>query len=107
MKNEEVFLRAILASVSRQIFSVDDILRLVAISSSKEKMVAAYNLCDGSRTQGEVAKEMGLDPGNFSRTVARWIDEGIVIKIADGKFTNLMHIYPLPRDSLTKFENKS
>jgi hypothetical protein len=44
------------------------------------KLLKAYNLCDGSKTQTEVAKAAGLDSGNFSRTVTRWVDSGVLFK---------------------------
>jgi hypothetical protein len=102
--NEEALLRAILSAVARRTFRVADILALVAIGAGKDKQIAAYNLCDGTRTQGEIAKALALDPGNFSRTVGRWIDEGIVIKVGDGRDVKLQHVYPLPRDALKRAE---
>lgn len=106
MSNNEALLRAILGAVARQTFSIDDILKLVAVGAGKEKQIAAYNLADGTRTQAEIAKELSLDQGNLSRTVARWIDEGIVIKTGDGRDLKLLHVYPLPRDALKRAEKK-
>lgn len=106
MSNEEALLRAILSAVARQTYTVEDILRLVAVGAGKEKQIAAYNLADGSRTQAQISKELGLDAGNFSRTVARWIDEGIVVKVGDGREIKLQHVYPLPRDAIKRSEKK-
>src|SRR6185295_19715795 len=73
-------LRAILGMTARQAISVDDLVQTVAPKGSGEAQMEAYNLCDGSHSQGEIAKAVGLDPGNFSRTVGRWIEAGVVMK---------------------------
>ena len=104
MGSEETFLRAILATVARQTFSPARILEIMGPNSG-EKQRRAFNLCDGSRTQTEVAKELGLDSGNFSKTLGRWIDEGIVIRVGEGRETRPLHVYPLP-DALLKKEIK-
>ena len=70
--------------------------------SAGEKQLRAYNLCDGSRTQADIAKELGLDPGNFSKTLTRWIDEGIVIRIGEKRESRPLHVYPLPAALLKK-----
>lgn len=93
---QEQLLRAILATVARQTFPPEFIVDKVAIGADKAKQVEAYNLCDGSRSQTEIAKHFGLDPGNFSRTVARWIDLGIVIKVGLSRDVKLLHVYPIP-----------
>jgi hypothetical protein len=95
-------LRAILGMTARQAISVDDLVQAVAPKGSSTAQMEAYNLCDGSRTQGQIAKEIGLDSGNFSRTVARWVDAGIVMKLGDARDATLLHIYPIPRDRFSK-----
>jgi hypothetical protein len=106
MASEEQLLRAILATVARQTFPVGAILDVVAVGSDKAKQIRAYNLCDGSRSQGEVAKIAGLDSGNFSKTLTRWIDAGIVIRIGENRDIKLVHVYPLP-DTEVKRASKS
>jgi hypothetical protein len=59
------------------------------------KQLKAYNLCDGTRTQGEVAKAAGLDNGNFSRTTVRWVESGVLFKVGTGRDAKLLHLYPL------------
>ncbi len=93
---QEQLLRAILATVARQTFSTEYIVEKVAVGSDKIKQVNAYNLCDGSRSQAEIAKAVGLDAGNFSRTVARWVDLGIVVKLGEAREIKLVHVYPIP-----------
>lgn len=68
------------------------------IGQAKKKQLKAYNLCDGTRTVGQIAKKVKIDSGNFSRTAQRWIEHGIVFSFADGIEKRLLHIYPLPED---------
>lgn len=97
MPNEEIYLRAILATVARQTFPTQELSRLVSPPGAPgEWQIAAYNLCDGTRSQGEIAKELSIDSGNFSRTVGRWIDLGILLKVGENRETRLVHLYPLP-----------
>jgi len=106
MTNEEIYLRAILATVARQTFPVVLLEKLVAPKKGLEKQVAAYNLCDGTRTAAEIARELGLDTGNFSKTVGRWLELGILIRVGEGKENRPLHVYPLPAD-LGKGEKRS
>ncbi len=59
------------------------------------KQIDAFNMCDGHHTQAEITKALHLDTGNFSRTVARWEQRGIVFHIGVGKDERLLHLYPL------------
>ena len=93
---QEQLLRAILATVARQTFSVDFITEKVAVGTDKTKQIEAYNMCDGSKSQAEIAKQLNLDQSNFSKTVARWVDLGIVVKVGQLRDIKLVHIYPIP-----------
>ena len=106
MASQEQLLRAILATVARQTFSIDAILDVVAVGSDKAKQIRAYNLCDGSRSQSEVAKAAGLDSGNFSKTLTRWIDAGVVVRVGENRDVKPVHVYPLP-DAAVKKASKS
>ena len=99
MNSQEAYLRAILGTVARQTFPVDRILEIVGAG---EKQLRAFNMCDGTRTQAQITKELGLDKGNFSKSLGRWIDEGIVIRVTEGKETRLVHVYPLPDSKMKK-----
>lgn len=46
-----------------------------------DKYMAAYDLCDGSRGVSEIARLSGLDHGNLSRTITRWVDQGVMFKL--------------------------
>jgi DNA-binding MarR family transcriptional regulator len=93
--NSQVYLKAMLAMLARQSFPPDKLAGLVG----KGKQVEAYNLCDGTRTQSEVAKALGLDTSNFSKTVARWAEAGILIRVTEGKEIRPVHLYPLSKEA--------
>ena len=92
MDNSDVYLKAMLAMLARQSFPPEKLADLVG----KEKQIQAYNLCDGTRTQAEVAKAANLDQGNFSKTAARWAELGVLIRVTEGKEVRPVHLYPLP-----------
>ena len=96
--NEEVLLRAILAVVARQTFPPRELCAIVAPKSGMQKQIQAFNLCDGSRTQGEIAKAMGFDSGNFSKSVKRWIDAGVMTKVISDGVEKPIHVYPIPEN---------
>ena len=95
MDNSQVYLKAMLAMPARQSFPPDKLAGLVGTG----KQVEAYNLCDGTRTQSEVASALGLDKSNFSKTVARWSDAGVLIRITEGKEIRPVHLYPLSKEA--------
>lgn len=101
--NQEQLLQAILATSARQTFPPDRLAELVAPKKVKgDKQTKAFNLCDGTRTQGEIAKALKLDQGNFSRTVSRWVDAGIVFRLGEGREAKLLHAYPMPENGKNK-----
>lgn len=102
MEMQETYLRAILATVARQTFSPARILEII---NAGEKHQRAFNLCDGSKSQADIVKELGLDHSNFSKTVARWVDEGIVIRVGKNREARPLHVYPLP-EALIKRDSK-
>lgn len=58
--------------------------------------VEAFNLCDGSRNQREIATAAGIDPGNLSRAITRWREHGVIFVMGSDKSATYLHIYPLP-----------
>lgn len=104
MDNSDVYLKAMMSLIARQTYSPEKLKDLVS-SRGTENLLRAFNLCDGSKSQAEIASELKIDPGNFSRTVSQWIDDGIVVKVGEGKNTKLVHVYPLP-DKLLKPNKK-
>jgi hypothetical protein len=95
-------LRALLTVTGRAALPVEKLAGIVQSAGAGEKQLAAYNMCDGNRGQSEIAKALSLDAGNFSRTVGRWIDAGIVFRLGDGRDAKLMHVYPLPKEYAKK-----
>jgi len=90
-------LRAILTTVGRRAIPLDE-LRAILLAGGRAavKQVKAYNLCDGTRTQAEIGKQLRIDAGSMSRTVKRWVEAGIVFKITNESGTYLQHVYPSP-----------
>jgi predicted transcriptional regulator len=101
MSSEEAYLRAILATVARQTFPLEKVLEIMGPNAG-EKQLHAFNLCDGTKSQAEIAKNLGLDQGNFSKTLGRWIDAGIVIRVGQNKDVRPLHVYPLPEAAIKK-----
>jgi len=96
--DSDVLLRAILSVCARGSIPPNKLQQIIMPSGSKEKQRLAYNLCDGTKTQGEIAKSLKLDAGNFSRTVGRWLEEGVVFRLGEGREAKLLHVYPLTKD---------
>jgi DNA-binding HxlR family transcriptional regulator len=88
-------LKAILATVARGAFPPGDVYKIVAPTSGSEKQLAAYNMCDGNTPQVEIAKKLKLKESNLSRSITRWIEAGIVIRV--GTEQHPMHVYPLTK----------
>jgi hypothetical protein len=66
-----------------------------SVVAKTKKHVAAYNLCDGTRTLSEVARRAGLDQGNFSKAAARWVESGVIFWMGEGREKRLLHVYPI------------
>ena len=66
------------------------------VVGTSPKYLKAFNLCDGSKTQQEIAKKLKLDPGNLSKACARWVENGVAFSMGEGKDARLIHIYPIP-----------
>jgi len=97
--DSDAILRAILNVTARGHLPARKLVGIVVPSGSGEKQRQAYNLCDGTRSQAEIAKTLKLDQGNFSRTLGRWIDEGVVFRLGDGRDAKLLHVYPLSKET--------
>jgi hypothetical protein len=88
-------LKAILATVARGTFPPGGVYKIVAPTSGSEKQLAAYNMCDGDTPQVEIAKKLKLNKGNLSRSITRWIEAGIVVRV--GTEQRPLHVYPLTK----------
>jgi len=99
MSDELVILKAIFNMTARTALTEDDIRKTIAPRKGQEKQIVAYNLCDGSRRQGEIAKKAGLDGGNFSKAITRWVAQGVLIKLGDGNDIRPLHAFPISVES--------
>lgn len=82
-------MKAILLTQGRTAFSDEDLLKIIG---SAERSLAAYQLCDGSRTQGDVADTAGINRGNFSRLAAKWEASGVLFRIGEEQNIRLLHV---------------
>jgi hypothetical protein len=71
--------------------------RVREIVGDASKQIRAFNLCDGTRTQTEIRKAVGLDSGNFHRTAKRWIESGVAFEFRKSNESRLLHVYPLTK----------
>ena len=93
MNTTDALLKGILATVGRTVFPLEALFKIVAPSAGSTKQVLAYNLCDGDTPQAEIGKKAKLDKGSLSRSISRWIDAGVVIRVGAEGYP--LHIYPL------------
>ena len=101
MSAQETYLRAILATLARQTFP-QDVLAGHVLKGGGPKQFKAFNLCDGTRSQAEIAREAGLDAANFRKTITRWAVLGVIIRVIDGQSVTPVHVYPLSENFLPK-----
>jgi len=92
----DTLLRAMLCTIGRSAFTVRQVYDLVNPKGRGAKQIKAYNLADGSKTQAQILSATKLDQGNFSRTVTRWIESGIMFRLGEGRESRLLHIFPIP-----------
>ncbi len=95
--DEEIkgLLKVLIGVTARVAFPEEKLRQIVAPMSSSGKYVEAYNLCDGTRSQAEIAREAGIDKGNLSKAVNRWLVQGVVFSVGSSSEPRLIHVYPL------------
>jgi hypothetical protein len=81
MNVTESLLRAIFAVSVWRAFSPSEVARIVGPQKRSDKQASAYNLCDGKTSQRDIAKRTKLDQRLFSRTLSRWIEAGVVVRV--------------------------
>lgn len=81
-------LQALISAVARGPIPEAELRKLVGAPKQQQ----AFDLCDGTRRQSDIVRQLKLDSANFSKTISRWIDLGIVYRVGEG---NPRHIYPL------------
>src|SRR2546425_11489026 len=82
----EQLLQCLIHVVGRAAVSEERVRQIVATG---EKQVEAFNSCDGTLTQKEVVEKVGLDQGSVSRSMTRWVENGVAFWIGDRKSTRL------------------
>jgi len=87
---------ALISLTGRVAFPPRSLYQIVCSRRGGPKQIKAYNLCDGTRTQAQIISECKLDAGNFSHTVSRWIESGVMFRLGSGREAKLLHLYPLP-----------
>jgi hypothetical protein len=102
-KRSEWLLECLIHVIGRAAIKPEEIREIVDIGKNRIK---AYNFCDGSLTQTQIAKKARLDQGNFNRSVNRWVRSGIVFPFKEGKEVRLLHIFPIPESSRKKRRSK-
>jgi hypothetical protein len=70
-------------------------MEVLSVVGKRKKQIKAFNLCDGSRTLRDIARKSQINQGNLSRTTTRWLEQGILFRIGEGKAARFMHIYPV------------
>lgn len=94
MNTTDALLKGILATVARTAFPPEALYKIVAPTANSAKQVRAYNLCDGETPQAEIGRRAKLDKGSLSKSIAKWIAAGVVIRV--GAEGHPLHLYPLP-----------
>lgn len=102
MNGSEPLLMAILATVARQTFPPSELRKIIAPVAGGAKQVQAYNFCDGQTPQSEIGKKAKLDKGSLSRSLSRWIEAGVVIRVGAEQYPR--HVYPLSKEHLKMSE---
>lgn len=93
MDTTEALLKAILATVARTAFPPEALYKIVAPTAGSDKQILAYNLCDGETPQTTIAQKAKLAPSNLSRSIAKWAEAGVVIRVGADELP--LHLYPL------------
>lgn len=104
MNTNEALLRGILATVGRTAFPPEALYKIIAPTAGSGKQVLAYNLCDGQTSQTEIGKKAKLDPGSLSRSIVKWVEAGVVIRVGEDEYP--LHLYPVAMPT-TKLRKKS
>ena len=95
-------IRSFSFSFGRIAFSPENLRTIVAPKANGDKQVEAYNLCDGHTSQSDIAKKTGLDGGNLSRSISRWVEEGVMFRVEPDNHP--LHIYPLRKGALKRMK---
>ena len=104
-KNErlEWLLECLIHIIGRAAIKVEEVRRLATIKGKyTQEYIHAFNFCDGTLTLSNIAEKTGVDQGNLSRVVDRWVKNGIAFRYEEGKEVKLLHVFPIPENSKEK-----
>ena len=93
MNTTDALLKGILATVGRTAFPPHTLYKIVAPTVGSARQVLAYNMCDGETSQAEIGKRTKFDKGSLSKTITKWVEAGVVIRV--GAEGHPLHLYPL------------
>lgn len=102
-KHLEWLLECLIHVVGRAAVKADEVRVVVG---NRAKQIRAFNLCDGTLTQAAIAKKAGLNSGNFSRSLDRWVNNGVMFRFDEGKEVRPLHIYPIPTNAVLRRKAK-
>ncbi|MGH2684887.1 MAG: hypothetical protein ACRDJP_05400 [Actinomycetota bacterium] len=96
-KNEELtsLARVLVHVLARGPVAEDYIRGVVAPRGTERRWIQAYNLCDGTRTDAQIAEAVGLDQDALGRAIDRWQSVGIIFPIQSNGATQMLHLYPI------------
>ena len=103
-EHTDELLRCLVHIIGRAAMPIETVYNIVGRGA---KQIEAFNICDGTQTQSQISKRTGIDQGNLSRTVAKWVENGIAFWVGEGKDARLLHIYPVPTTEKAKTKNKA
>ncbi|MGD0461629.1 MAG: hypothetical protein ABSB74_03990 [Tepidisphaeraceae bacterium] len=99
----EQLLECLIHVLGRTALPLDHVQEIVGTTP---KQLKAFNLCDGTHSQAEVAKACKIAQGNLSRSFSRWIENGVAFWLGEGKEARLLHIYPIPSSLSARRRNR-
>lgn len=79
----------IISLLGRLSFKPDEIRKIVSKGKQNpDRYIEGYNACDGTRTQKEISKVIGVSPGTLAPIIREWDEIGIVYDVVrpNGKF---------------------
>jgi len=100
----ETLLMGILATVGRTAFPPEALYKIVAPTAGSGKQIHAYNLCDGETPQAEIGKKAKLDRGSLSRSISKWVEAGVVVRVGPDALP--LHLYPLTEPDMKSATKK-
>src|SRR5436309_459727 len=87
----ETLVMLLIRAIARGPLPVTAVEQIVSPTAASAKMRRAFNLCDGTRTQAQVAAAAKIDQGQLSRAITRWEANGVLFRLGSGRLARLFH----------------